>query len=243
MRYGIAKAGSLLVAGVALTSVIGISAAGAASAKVAPGATATCGNNCIDVFSRVLGRNTLLNAYVPGDTGSGSKPGQVINMNQGANNHPNEDFVAVPIGTVFSQCRSILNPDGILLSNSVLCNPTNGFLADPAIELNFAPFGNETGLCAGTTGSPVSGLQVRLTLCGHTEGTLIVQGANQFIGGVNYHTYISGATNTFSHPFVFTVNTGASKPANLIQLQSENLLTGGVPADNQLFGVRPGPFS
>jgi hypothetical protein len=243
MRFGIAKAGSLLVGGIALTTTLGFSAAGAANATVSPNATAACGTNCYNISSRILGPNTLLNAYVPGDTGTGAKAGQVINMKQGSNASPNEDFVLDRIGTVASQCRSFFNPDGILLSNSVLCQAANGFRNKPAYEVNFAPFGNETGLCAGTTGTPVSGLQVRLTGCGTTEGTLVVQGSPTTVGtpAVTYHTYISGATSTFSHPYVFTVNTGTSSPQNLIQLQQENLLTGSTPASNQLFLATPSP--
>ena len=243
MRFGIAKAGSLLVAGVALTSAIGFSAAGTASATVAPGATVSCGGSCTDITSRVLGAGGLLNAYVPGDTGTGSKPGQLININQAANNHPNQDFQIEPIGTVASQCRSIVNPDGVLLSNSVLCIPGNGFLTHTAYEFDYAPFGNQTGLCTGTTGTPYNGMQVRLTSCGTTEGTLIVQGPDVTAGGATYNTYLSGATNTFSHPYVLSVNTSSSAPGNLIQLQQENTSGAGVVNSNQLFALTTGPFS
>ena len=75
MRNRIARACSVLAAGIAVTSVIGFSAASMASASVAakPNATPACGFFCFNLYSRVLGDGTIQNAYVPGDTGVGGR--------------------------------------------------------------------------------------------------------------------------------------------------------------------------
>jgi hypothetical protein len=235
---GLLAASSLLAFGAAGTAV-----AGTAHAK--PAASAACASNCDDISSRILGPDVIVNTYAAGDTGVNYKAGQDINLNQGANNRPNEDVQVEAVGTVGSQCRSIFNPDGILLSNSVLCNTSNGYRNDTAYEVDISPYGSDTGLCAGTTGTPVSGMQVKATECGTTEGTLVVRAHNAAVtaNGLTYYTYISGATGSFSHPFVFTVNTGTSHPQNRIQLQQENLVTGQVAATDQLFAVTSGSFN
>src|SRR5262245_50696938 len=100
MRNRFARACSVLAAGVAVTSMVGLSAASAASASVRPAATPACGFNCFNLFSLVLGPRTIQNAYVPGDTGTGGKVGQKVNMNFASNTHPNEDFTGAQVGTL-----------------------------------------------------------------------------------------------------------------------------------------------
>src|SRR5580704_15857955 len=102
MRNRIARACSVLAAGIAVTSVIGFSAASMASASVAakPNATPACGFFCFNLYSRVLGDGTIQNAYVPGDTGVGGRVGQKVNMKYASNSHPNEDLQVERISTV-----------------------------------------------------------------------------------------------------------------------------------------------
>ncbi len=107
MRNRFARACSVLAAGVAVTSVIGLSAASVASAattKVHPNATPACGFNCFNLSSLTLGRGTIQNAYVPGDTGVGGRVGQQVNMNFASNSHPNEDFTGAQVGTLLNFC-------------------------------------------------------------------------------------------------------------------------------------------
>ena len=54
MRNRITRACSVLAAGVAVTTMLGLTAAGAASAstsKVKPDATPPCGNNCLNPYT------------------------------------------------------------------------------------------------------------------------------------------------------------------------------------------------
>ena len=209
-------------------------------------ATEACGAYCDDISSLVLGTGTLLNAYIPGMTGMPGNGGQMINMRYGSNSDPNEDFALEDLGTVSTQCRSNTNPDGPLASNSVACNNYGG---DEAFEAVFSPYGNDSGFCAGTKGTPSANvkLTVRLYSCGVTEGTILIQDTNNTYTNTNgtYYPYISGATSTFSFPDVLTVDPGTFRPANGIFVEQERLQGGGgsgpTAKDTQLFLDTPGP--
>ncbi|MGO9080291.1 MAG: hypothetical protein ACLQDY_14810 [Streptosporangiaceae bacterium] len=224
-------AGSLAVAGAAPAS--------AAAPHGRPDATAACGSYCDDLWSLQLGPGTILNARIPGMTGQPGGGGQAINMRQATSSDPNEDFVHHKIGVIKDFCRSAARPGAVLSPDSVACVD---YRADPAYELDFAPDGNESGYCLGTSGTPSAGasLTARLIACGTTTGTLLIPDLRHMSqnGGL---VLISGATTSFSHPDVLTVNTGSARPANQILIEPENLLTGGTVEDSQQFGAPTGP--
>ncbi len=255
MRIAFAK-GAVVLAATASLAVMGATSAMASthphSRTAIRNATPACGANCQDFSSRLLGPNTIANAYVSGDTGSvPSRPGQDITLKFASNAHPNEDFNVQQVGFVSDYCRSNTNPDGILSSTSVACID---FFGSPVYELDWTPFGNDSGYCAGTTGTPYNGMNVKLVDCGTTEGSLFIQdNANAGVStdncadtsdtGVDYSDYISGATTQFSHPYVATVNAGTSRPDNQVQLWRRNVLTGGSIRDAQEFCFQNGPVS
>ena len=221
-----------IIALAAAASLLTLGATTAAQAAVTakPNATPACGPQCIDIFSQVLGHHTILNAYVPGDRGVGGQAGQKLNLKFASNSHPNEDFTLAADGTVSQFCGSELS------STSVACTHYAG---NPVLELNWTPYGNETGLCAGTSGTIFSGENVTLQSCGVYEGTLFIEDSNNAQGG--YEPLIDGASTSFSHPEVVTVDLGTVHPANQIKVETENTLTGGVVPDTQLFAGFPGP--
>jgi hypothetical protein len=226
---------------------------GTASASVKPNATAACSTACDDFSSLQLGPGVLANAFIHGDTGAvPAKPGQKLNFRYGDNSAPNEDFTMNDVGEVRQFCRSSHNPDGILSSTSVACLD---FRHNEAIELDWSPFSNESGYCAGTTGTPFNGKNVVLTACGTTEGSILIQQngnvrsssdncdvTNGSDTGTDYSAYISGATTSFSHPFVVSTNLGTTNPPNQEQLQAENHV-GSQVRSAELFCFQPGPFS
>jgi hypothetical protein len=219
-------------------------------------ATPACGSYCQDFSSRLLGPRTIANAYVSGDTGAvPGHPGQDVTLKYASNSHPNEDFNVQQVGFVSDFCRSNTNPDGILRSTSVACIDYYG---NPVYELDWTPFGNDSGYCAGTMGTPYNGMNVKLVDCGSTEGSLFIQdnsnagpatnGCSNTSGntsdtGPNFSDYISGATTQFSHPYVATVNAGTHRPDNQLQLWRRNVLTGGSIRDAQEWCFQDGPVS
>lgn len=223
----------MIIALAAASSLLAFGATAAqAAVKPRPNATPACGPQCTDIFSRVLGHHTILNAYVPGDTGVGGKVGQKLNLKFASNSHPNEDFTLAADGTVSQFCGTEL------ASTSVACLH---YGSSEVLELNWTPYGNETDLCAGTSGTIFSGENVTLQQCGVYEGTLFIVDSDNTQHG--YSPLIDGASASFSHPEVVTVDPGTVHPTNQIKVETENTLTGGVIPDTQLFLGFPGPVA
>jgi hypothetical protein len=245
MRNRFARACSVLAAGVAVTSVIGLSVASAASAATKPGvkpnATPACGYNCFNLSSLTLGRGTIQNAYVPGDTGTGGRVGQQVNLNYASNSHPNEDFTGAQVGTLANYCPQY-GGRGLSRNAYVCITYPSGY---PVYESNWSPFGNESGLCVGAYTPLYSGENVTLQNCGNSASTLWVGDlANGTIyHGRVYNPWVNGASTSFSHSYVLTVDPGTTKPINQLKLQPLNKLTGGVAPDTQQFTLSFGPVS
>ena len=209
--------------------------------------TVACGVNCISVFSAQLGSFETLNAYVPGDTGTGGKVGTKVNMHLFGNYRPNGDFEPTISGFVFQYCGFLAND--FFSPTSYICTHYPFF---DVIELNWAPFGNESALCAGVARAGVAGESVTLQNCGVSAKTVWVLDRNNATNGtdcriattppvgpgvdpsVNYCPWINGGDTKFSQPLVMTLNTGTQKPQEQIQLMPESHV-GGQVRTNQLF--------
>jgi len=242
MRNRFARACSVLAAGVAVTSVIGLSAASVASAattKARPNATPACGFNCFNLFSLVLGRHTIQNAYVPGDTGTGGKAGMEVNLNFASNSHPNEDFTGAQVGTLLNFCPNF-GGSGLSQTSYVCINYPSNY---PVFESNWSPFGNESGLCVGSKLPLFSGRETTLQPCGVNATTIWVGDLKNsiFHNGRLYFPWVNGASTTFSHALVLTVDPSTRNPRNQLRVQSLNQLTGGVVPDTQEFSLTFGP--
>jgi len=239
MRNRFARACSLLAAGVAVTSVVGLSAGSAASASVRPAATPACGFNCFNLFSLVLGPRTIQNAYVPGDTGTGGKAGTEVNLNLASNTHPNEDFTGARVGTLGDFCPN-LGGTGLSPTSYACINYPASY---PVFEANWSPFGNESGLCTGSKLPLYSGRETTLQPCGVNASTIWVGDlANSVLRfGRVYLPWVNGASTTFSHALVLTVDSSTRNPINQLRVESLNKLTGGTVPDTQQFSLFIGP--
>jgi hypothetical protein len=239
MRNRFARACSVLAAGVAVTSVVGLSAGSAASASARPAATPACRFNCFNLFSLILGPRAIQNAYVPGDNGTGGKPGIEVNLNLASNTHPNEDFTGAQVGTLGDFCPN-LGGAGLSPTSYVCINYPAGY---PVFEANWSPFGNESGLCTGSKLPLYSGRETTLQPCGVNATTIWVGDlASSIIRfGRVYLPWINGASTTFSHPLALTVDPSTSNPINQLRVQSLNKLTGGAVPDTQQFSFFLGP--
>jgi hypothetical protein len=239
MRNRFARACSVLAAGVAVTSVVGLSAASAASASARPAATPACGFNCFNLSSLVLGPFTIQNAYVPGDTGVGGKPGIEVNLNFASNTKPNQDFTGAQVGTLGNYCPN-MGGTGLSPTAYVCITYSPNY---PVFESNWSPFGNESGLCVGTKLPVFSGREVTLQQCGVNPTTIWVGDlANAAIRfGHVYLPWVNGASTTFSHALVLTVDPSTRRPVNQLRVQTLNKLTGGTIPDTQMFTFFFGP--
>jgi hypothetical protein len=239
MRNGFARACSVLAAGVAALSVVGLSAGNAATASVRPAATPSCGFDCFNLFSLALGRHTIQNAYVPGDTGAGGKAGIEVNLNHASNTHPNEDFTGAQVGTLGNFCPN-LGGSGLSATSYVCINYPASY---PVFEANWSPFGNQSGLCTGSKLPLFSGRETTLQPCGKNATTIWVGDlANSVVrAGRIYVPWVNGASPSFSHALVLTVDPSTHNPINQLRVQALNKLTGGVVPDTQEFSFFFGP--
>jgi hypothetical protein len=239
MRNRFARACSVLAAGVAITSVVGLSATSSASASVKPAATPACGFNCFNLFSLVLGRRTIQNAYVPGDTGTGGRAGIEVNLNLASNTHPNEDFTGAQVGTLLNFCPNF-GGTGLSATSYVCINYPSSY---PVFESDWSPFGNESGLCTGSKLPLFSGRETTLQPCGVNATTLwvgdLANSVTRF--GRPYLPWVNGASTTFSHALVLTVDPSTRNPINQLRVQALNKLTGGTVSDTQEFSLFFGP--
>jgi hypothetical protein len=208
-----------------LTLLGGVAAAGTLTAGPAKAATPSCDNflftsNCINVFSAHFGPSFLLDVFR-----QGARVGQPIILFRASNTDPALDFTYDFQGTV-SETASLG-----MVSPAVVCHYGGG-CTDPnhpglknadlnAFELEYAPFGVESGLCVGTAVTPVNGTPVSLQPCGVSGKTIWIEDCKD-VGDIaivgkppvevptctlannDFIPLINGATTNFSHPYVLT---------------------------------------
>jgi|HubBroStandDraft_1064217.scaffolds.fasta_scaffold09950_3 hypothetical protein len=249
------KAFYAVSAAAVVTAGLGLSA-GAASAAThvthSKKGTVACGGNCVNIFSDVLGSSVTMNAYLHLDNGSGGYTGAPVNLHLASNNRPNGDFEPSISGFVFQYCGFLAND--FFSPTSYICQNYPFFAV---IELNWAPFGEQSGWCAGVK-NPYNGEKVTLQPCGESARTVWVADRNHSTLGtnclvpavppvpagassaVNFCPLINGSDTNFAQPLVLTLNTGTYYPQN--QLFLSRLLTlGGIAPLNQLWAYYPGP--
>lgn len=239
-----------ILAAAATLALVG--GAGTVGALTASAATPSCGSNCVDLFSRAFGTHRTP-GYVLDVLRQGARVGQPVVLYRTSNTDPAEDFVPSLQGLTSEFYAAGLVSSALALHygcsgavNQVPCGPLA--VDDPAIELEYAPFGVDSGLCVGVAATARQGEGVTLQPCGVSAKTVWVVDVNDSPSTIahGYLPLINGSDTNFSHPFVL------SYPANGFptdrprpQLQVRNL-TGfsqgiGTPVasvdDTQLWGA------
>jgi hypothetical protein len=169
----------VFAAAAAMTLVGGAGAAAVFTVGTAGAATPACGDSCLDLFSHTFGDYPQPN-YLLDVLRRGEKVGQPIILFRTSNTDPAEDFTVADEGLV-----SDLNKAG-LVSNALDlhyggagCEDYDTATAtcitfypdDEALEIEYSPFGVESGLCVGTATTAVNGSEVSLQPCGATAKT------------------------------------------------------------------------
>jgi len=188
----------------ALTMIGGAGAIGATSASAA---TPSCGASCINVFSPLFGthRNP---SFVLDVLRQGEKVGQPIILFRAANFDPAEDFVVSYQGLVSDFFAAGLVSAATELhygGGSTFPNGTKS-ADDPAFELEYAPYGVQSGLCAGVGATAAQGGKVSLQPCGVTSKTAWIADVGLVPGtpttSVTTITYIKGVTGSTTQTVV-----------------------------------------
>jgi hypothetical protein len=232
----------VFAAAVTVTVVGGVGTVGMLSASAA---TPSCGNNCIDIFSRQFGTHRTPN-FVMDVFQQGAKVGQKIILFRTSNSDPAEDFTIS-----FQGLTSDFFAAG-LVSAAVNLHYGNGSVAavdEPAFELEYSPYGVGSGLCVGTATTAIQGEGVTLQPCGVSSKTVWILDTFDQPFTFFFHGYapaINGSDTNFSHPFVLTYpSNGFPTDSSRPQLQVRNL-TGfsngfgpivGTVIDTQLWGA------
>src|ERR1051326_1096875 len=150
---------SKLLAGAAALALVG--GVGTVGAMTAAAATPSCGQNCIDIFSRAFGTHRTPQ-FVMDVLRQGAKVGQPIILFRTSNTDPAEDFVPSIQGTTADFYAAGLVSAAVALHYG--CIPGGNFphcgltgVDDPAIELEYAPFGVDSALCVGVAATATQG--------------------------------------------------------------------------------------
>jgi hypothetical protein len=203
----------VLAAAATLTLVSGVGMAGALTAGTASAATPSCGNSCIDIFSHQFGTHRSPN-YVVDVLRQGEKTGQPIILFRTANFDPAEDWTLAFQGTTADFFAAGLVSSAVALHYG--CIPGVNFptcfgqttiaVNDPAFEIEYAPFGVDSGLCMGVAATAFSDEGVTLQACGVSSKTVwiadVFDSPDTLFNG--YVPAINGSDTNFSHPFVLT---------------------------------------
>jgi hypothetical protein len=209
----------LLAGAAALTLVGGLGAAGLATAGAANAATPSCGGSCIDIFSHNFGTfhnpQFLLDVFK-----RGQNVGQPIILFRSSNSDPAEDFTVADQGTVADFLAAGLVSPALALHYG--CIPGVNFpdcfgqtavsVNLEAFEVEYAPYGADTGLCMGVAATAVQGEKVSLQPCGVSSKTVWVwdflDNAVNVVPSFSI-PLINGSDTNFSHPFVLTYPSGS----------------------------------
>ena len=238
MRNRFTRGLCVLAASAAITTTLGLSAAGAASASSNPGiknATTVCGGLCLDLSNEQLGMNSIQNAH-------GGSAGTSINLRRQGNLKVNEDFMVNFVGFLGEFCAND-GGNGEIPSTSYAC--INYPIFWDVFQNRFAPDSNPTGQCIGVTAASVS-QRVSLVPCRGVDGSTfwVGDGINSLGGDCRttgtYCPWVNGADQSTSDPLVLTVNTGSKHPTNVLRVDPE-LGSGGSIPDIQQFTTEDGP--
>jgi hypothetical protein len=213
----------VLAAAATLTMVGGVAMAGALTSGAANAATPSCGPACVNIFSRDFGTfhspNFTVDVFRQGE-----KVGQPIILFKTSNSDPALDWTVSFQGNVSDFCAAGIITGFTCYRWGTPTGASNAITADlPAFEVEYAPFGVESGLCMGVPSTAFNGEGVTLAPCGVTSKTVWIADAldNPFS---NYVPLINGSNTNFSHPYVLTYpNNGYPTDKPRPQIQVRNL--------------------
>jgi hypothetical protein len=205
----------VLAAATTLTLVGGVGVAAALTAGTASAATPSCGPACIDIFSHHFGTHKSPK-YVVDVFRQGEKTGQPVILFRTANLDPAEDWTAAFLGTTADFRAAGLVSSAVALHYGCIPGPGGNFptcygqtrfaVDDPAFEIEYAPFGVDSGLCMGVAAAAFNHEGVTLQPCGVSAKTVWIADIfdspdTLFNGSV---PAINGSDTNFSRPFVLT---------------------------------------
>jgi hypothetical protein len=247
----------VFAAAATLTLVGGTGAVGALTAGAANAETPSCGGNCIEFFNHEFGDFSTMN-FVLDTLRQGEKVGQPQILFRTSNSDPAEDYTVSDQGLVSDFVTAGLLSKAVGLHyGGAGCLDYDADTATCAVfypdleayEVEYSPYGVDSGLCAGVAATAIAGEKVTLQPCGVSGRTVwIIDSEDSTVN--DYAPLINGSDTNFSQPFVLTYPTNAyptdmPRPeltvANLTGFQGANGLPDpGTINDHQLWGQDSG---
>jgi hypothetical protein len=112
---------------------------------------------------------------------------------------------------------------------------------EPAVQVEYAPFGQATGLCAAVVTTAYQNEGLTLQPCSTPGTTVFIIDFADAPAALPYFPIVNASTTDFTHPFTMTIHGDpADKPFPQITLQHMHGNPAHVP-DNQLWSTAPGP--
>ena len=165
-----------------LTLVGGVSAVGLLPAQAQ---TPSCSKSCYALYGEEYGTPFVLDVLRQGE-----KVGQPVILFRDSNTDPAEDFAEVNEDTVASYYAAGLVSEGL----------DYNYGTDYAYQLEYAPYGVESGLCVGVASTATNCTPVALETCGASSKTLWVTDYGDTDGA--YAPLINGSDTNFADPYV-----------------------------------------
>ncbi|HUA31418.1 MAG TPA: hypothetical protein VMC03_21225 [Streptosporangiaceae bacterium] len=241
MRIRFTRAGYALAAGVAVTAMLGMSAASAAMASSTPKfATNACGSNCVDIHFLQPGKHAILGVHSGYDNNN-----NLVRLLAGSNGLSKEDFSEIHSGKISSQycVGSVPYPGSVFTARQCQLLKLAGLTNDYTFELAFNPNnGGPENMCVGawSNTSPIVDGKLRLVPCGVEADTVLIRTQHLPTGHTTAGSYwlINGASDNYSNPLVITSDgTYPSQP------RWETVdVNAGHGIDTQEVRITPGPF-
>jgi hypothetical protein len=207
-----------------------------------PMQAAHCGALCVSLSSSRLGADLTLNVAMTDNNGQGGKAGRKLNVRTGADVLPDGDFSLSFDGRVSQFCGT--DAHDYFAPTTYVCANDSGFAA---FEVQWTPFGQSTGLCAGVAVANKAAENVTLRPCGASDHTLWIADAAHGTGhgcrsAGNNCPWMNASDSSFRKPFVLTLNGATTAPADQLRLAPMNLKATGAQVrafTNQLFTFVP----
>jgi hypothetical protein len=245
MRNRFTKGLSVVAASAAITTSLGLAAAGAASATSGPqvikNATTVCSNNsdpCTNISSLLYNQGNGPD-FVQNATGLGAIgpfQNRKVNLRQASDTRTNEDFIIRRVGVLSQLCGT----GGVnsIDPTSYACLNYPGFY--PVYQGKFAPNSVVSGYCVGALAA-VNGFKARLVRCGSPKSFFVADLASSititlpapFQPQIYFPLELASDTSA-SNPLVLTVNPNSTNPSKQLYVSQENFSGGSVP-DRQMY--------
>jgi hypothetical protein len=217
----------VLAAAATLTIAGGLAAAGTLPAVAA---TPQCGQACVQIFSAKFG--TYANpGFIESVFLGIPAAGVPTIVHRASSSDPTGDFIVPQAGPV-----SMFHAEGMV---SAAVNAHYG--SEHAVQVEYAPYGHATGLCAAVATTAYQNEGLSLQPCSTPGTTVFIIDTADAPAAAPYFPIVNASTTDFTHPFTMTIHGNpAHEPFPQITLQRMVANPAHVP-DNQLWGAEPGP--